>query len=56
MQDMELGLKRVMLVGGVAQRLLGKVAIVTGDLSILVAFRMPPLFVSLDRLSYNGLQ
>ena len=27
---MELGLKRVMLVGGVAQRLLGKVAIVTG--------------------------
>lgn len=29
-QDMELGLKRVMLVGGVAQRLLGKVAIVTG--------------------------
>jgi len=55
-QDMELGLKRVMLVGGVAQRLLGKVAIVTGDLSILVAFRMPPLFVSLDRLSYNGLQ
>lgn len=36
-QDMELGLKRVMLVGGVAQRLLGKVAIVTGTsaLSIL---------------------
>lgn len=31
-QDMELGLKRVMLVGGVAQRLLGKVAIVTGGL------------------------
>lgn len=29
-QDMELGLKRVMLVGGVAQRLLGKVAIITG--------------------------
>ena len=30
-QDMELGLKRVMLVGGVAQRLLGKVAIITGE-------------------------
>ena len=31
--DMETGLKRVMLVAGVAQRLLGKVAVVTGDLS-----------------------
>ena len=32
-QDMEAGLKRVMLVAGVAQRLLGKVAIVTGKQS-----------------------
>ena len=29
-QEMEMGLKRVMLVAGVSQRLLGKVAIVTG--------------------------
>ena len=29
-QEMEMGLKRVMLVAGVGQRLLGKVAIVTG--------------------------
>ena len=28
--EMETGLKRVMLVAGVAQRLLGKVAVVTG--------------------------
>ena len=31
--DMETGLKRVMLVAGVAQRLLGKVAVVTGNLT-----------------------
>ncbi len=31
--DMETGLKRVMLVAGVAQRLLGKVAVVTGNLN-----------------------
>ena len=32
--EMEVGLKRVMLVAGVAQRLMGKIAIVTGDKSI----------------------
>lgn len=33
-QEMEMGLKRVMLVAGVGQRLLGKVAIVTGELDL----------------------
>ena len=32
--EMEAGLKRVMLVGGVAHRLAGKVAIITGKLSL----------------------
>ena len=50
MQDMELGLKRVMLVGGVAQRLLGKVAIVTGLPAVkpfIQCFCIQPVFASL---------
>ena len=39
--EMEAGLKRVMLVGGVAHRLAGKVAIITGGLSRAVLWGVP---------------
>lgn len=52
-QDMELGLKRVMLVGGVAQRLLGKVAIVTGTSALNILHTASSMTID-TRFSVDG--